>query len=400
METTTKRTESNTGQILLWFGAAVSISEIMTGALIAPLGLSQGIFAIILGHIIGAAILLPAGLIGAKSGLSAAESARISFGKYGSYGFSVLNILQLIGWTAVMIVNGAKALDVITGELASYNNEILWCIVIGGLICFWIVVGIKNLSKINYVVCSILFIFSLILGYTVFTQQSTEYFTTDTITFAEAVELNVAMSLSWLPLISDYTRLLKKPVSGTIGSVLGYSFGSLLMFIIGLGAAIYAGTSEVTTILLSAGMGAIALIIVVFSTVTTTFLDVYSAGVSAANFSKKINEKAAAIIMCIIGTVLAITVQISQYENFLYLIGSVFAPIFAILFVDFYIFGKNNIATEINIKNIIMWLVGFVIYRFLMSYSFFIGTTLPVMLIIGIICFVVNKFSSNYSKTI
>lgn len=163
----TKEIKTSTfSQVLLWFGAAVSISELMTGALIAPLGLEQGILAILIGHVIGALVLFPAGLIGAESGLSWAESTRISFGKYGSYGFSVINIMQLLGWTAVMIISAAKAFDGIVKQFWSYQNEPLWCIAIGLFICLWIVVGLKNLSKLNVVVITLLFICTIVLSFT------------------------------------------------------------------------------------------------------------------------------------------------------------------------------------------------------------------------------------------
>jgi putative hydroxymethylpyrimidine transporter CytX len=382
-------------QILLWFGAAVSIAEIFTGALLAPLGLKNGILAIVLGHIIGAVILFFAGIIGAKSGFSAARSVRISFGKYGSFGFSILNLLQLLGWTAIMIVNAAKSLDGITSQVFNYQNEKLWCVVIGLLICLWVAIGIKNLSKLNPFVISALFIFSIILGYIVFKQKSTVVSSSEIISFGSAIELNVVMCLSWLPLISDYTMRLQKPVSGTVGSVLGYFFGGILMFTIGLGAAIYAETPDISTILLTAGLGAIALFIVVISTVTTTFLDVYSAGVSIVNLNGKINEKIAAIITCIFGTLLAILVPMSQYMNFLYLIGSVFAPLFSILFVDYFMIDRKeiNLQKTLNLKNVLLWCVGFVIYRLLMQYDTPVGITLPVMAAIGALYFLICKGS-------
>jgi len=391
------KTENNKvstfSQVLLWFGAAVSIAEILTGSLLAPLGLGQGVLSIFIGHVIGAVILFLAGLIGAKSGFSAAESARISFGKYGSFGFSILNILQLLGWTAIMIINGATALDGVTGRLWGYENEKLWCVLIGLLIILWVAVGVKNLSKVNVVVVTALFLLTLILGFTVFKGAGTGAPVEETMTFGGAVELNVAMSLSWLPLISDYTRELKKPVAGTLGSVLSYFVGSVLMFVIGLGAAIYAGTSDISAILMSAGLGLAAFIIVVFSTVTTTFLDVYSAGVSAANLNKKINVKWGGLLICIAGTVIALAVSMSQYENFLYFIGSVFAPLFAILFVDYYLFRRQTVQPVRSrvIKNSVLWVVGFVGYRLLIPYNSIVGITLPVMAAIGLLCFVINK---------
>lgn len=337
------RKASTFSQVLLWFGAAISVAEIITGALLAPLGLIHGILAIIVGHIIGGLILFLAGFIGAESRISAAWSVRISFGKYGSFGFSILNILQLVGWTAIMSVNCAKALDGITEQLWAYGNQRMWCVIVGLFICIWILIGLKNLSKVNVAVMAALLFFSLILGVVVFRSIGrTENLVEESMTFGTAVEMNVAMALSWLPLISDYTRDVKEPFLGTLGSVFGYFSGSLLMFIIGLGAAIFAGSSDISAIMLSAGLGIIALIIVLLSTVTTTFLDVYSAAISAVNINEKIHEKTAAIICCVIGIIIAMLVSMDQYEAFLYLIGSVL-PLYLLFCSWISIFSKRRI---------------------------------------------------------
>jgi putative hydroxymethylpyrimidine transporter CytX len=202
----------------------------------------------------------------------------------------------------------------------------------------------------------------------------------------------VTMALSWLPLIADYTRNVKFKKSGVLCSVFGYFTGSSLMFIIGLGAAIYAGTSDICTILLAAGLGIVALIIVVFSTVTTTFLDVYSAGVSFVNLNSKANEKAAALVVCLIGLVLAMLVPISQYENFLYLIGSVFAPLFAVLLTDYFIFKKQKVdpGSLFSLKNAALWIVGVIAYRLLLSWDSPFGITLPVMMIVSLLGILLN----------
>ncbi|MGE4283236.1 MAG: putative hydroxymethylpyrimidine transporter CytX [Clostridia bacterium] len=392
MEQTNKTT--NFSQALLWLGAAISIAEILTGALIAPLGLEKGIFAILLGHIIGCVILYFSGFIGAKSKLSAIESTRISFGQYGSYVFSILNILQLVGWTAVMIINGAKAFDVVTKTAFGFQNEVLWSILIGALICVWIIVGIKNLTKINIIAVGGLFIFTIILGWVVFfsnAPNANEIISS--ISFGAAVELSVIMPLSWLPLISDYTRNLKNEKSGTLVSAVSYSIGSTFMYVIGLGAALFAGTSDISAILIAAGLSFIALVIVLFSTVTTTFLDVYSAAVSFVNISRKSNEKLVSILVCVIGVIIALSVPTTQYESFLYLIGSAFAPLFAIMITDFFILKNNTLNSSclFNMKNSVIWVIGVILYRLLMNIDTPIGSTLPTMLLVALICIIVNK---------
>ena len=92
---------------LIWFGAGVSIAEIVTGTYLASLGMEKGILAIIIGHLIGCSLLFRAGVIGAKTKKSAMETVKDSFGIHGGQLFAILNVLQLAGWTAIMIYDGA-----------------------------------------------------------------------------------------------------------------------------------------------------------------------------------------------------------------------------------------------------------------------------------------------------
>ncbi len=382
---------SSLSQGALWFGAAVSLAEILTGALIAPLGFGKGVAAIILGHLIGTAVLYYTGFIGASSRLSAIESTRISFGKYGSWLFSVLNMVQLLGWTAVMIASGAGAMAGVTQAAFGFGNVSLWCVVIAAFIAVWVMLGSRHLARINGIAVGALFIFTLILGYTVFRNAGTAAGIVEgTMSFGGAVELSAIMPLSWLPLISDYTRHVRHEKRGTLCSAWGHFIGSTFMYVIGLGAAIYAGTSDISAILVSAGMGVMALLIIVLSTVTTTFLDAYSAGVSSANLHPWIDEKAVALGICGLGAVIAVCVPFSQYENFLYAIGSVFAPLFAILLTDYFILKNQAVDVHclLNARNIVIWVAGVIGYRMLMAYDSPVGITLPVMLVIGMICII------------
>ena len=142
---------------LIWFGAGVSIAEILTGTYLAPLGMAKGLAAILLGHVIGCSLLFLAGLIGGFARRSAMETVKMSFGHKGSLLFSTLNVLQLLGWTAIMIYDGALAAG---GALGA--GQTVWCLVIGGLILVWILIGIRNLGKINTVAMAALFIFCLL----------------------------------------------------------------------------------------------------------------------------------------------------------------------------------------------------------------------------------------------
>ena len=373
---------------LIWFGAGVSLAEILTGTAFAPLGFQKGILAIIIGHIIGCTMLFLAGVIGGKTRRSAMETVKMSFGQNGGVFFSFLNVLQLVGWTAIMIYDGALAADGVLN-----TGRWVWCLVIGALIIVWILVGITNLGKVNTIAMAALFILTLVLCKVIFFSGAAgNVDTSEAMSFGAAVELAVEMPLSWLPLISDYTREAEEPVKATAVSAVVYGIISCWMYVIGMGAAIYTGEYDIAQIMVKAGLGIAGLLIIVFSTVTTTFLDAYSAGISAESVFSKLNGKYAAVAVTVIGTVGAIVYPMDNITDFLYLIGSVFAPMIAIQIADFFILKRaDSLSDAIDVTNIVIWIVGFVLYRYLMGVDIPVGNTLPDMAVTIVICVIIRK---------
>ena len=369
---------------LIWFGAGVSIAEILTGTYFSSLGFGKGLAAILIGHVIGCLMLFLAGVIGGKSRLSAMETVKSSFGSLGGLVFAFLNVLQLVGWTAIMIYDGALAANGIFS-----TGRWIWCLVIGALIILWIVIGITNLGKINTIAMGLLFLLTLVLCKVIFFDGNV--MTTaadDSMSFGAAVELAVAMPLSWLPLISDYTREAKEPVKATAVSAIVYGLVSCWMYVIGMGAAIFTGESDIAQILLKAGLSIVGLLIIVFSTVTTTFLDAYSAGISSKSIVSTIKGKYAAIAVTVIGTLGAILFPMDDITDFLYLIGSVFAPMIAIQIADFFILHRDKREENFDWRNLIIWVIGFILYRILMRVDLPVGNTLPDMVITALVAII------------
>ena len=362
---------------LIWFGAGVSIAEILTGTYFAPLGMAKGFAAIVIGHGIGCAMMFLAGLIGGRTGRSAMETVKMSFGRKGSLLFSVLNVLQLVGWTAIMIYDGALAANGIAGVGAW-----VWCLVIGALILVWIAVGITDLGRINQIVMTLLFLLTLVLCKVIFFGgNGVMTAPDDSLSFGAAVELAVAMPLSWLPLISDYTREAEKPFAATLASTLTYGAVSCWMYLIGMGAAIYTGQSDIALIMVQAGLGVAALVILVLSTVTTTFLDAWSAGISSESIFAGLKGRQVAMAVTVIGTVGAIVFPMDDITDFLYLIGSVFAPMIAVQIADYFLLKTDVSGKEISVSRLVIWFLGFLAYRVLMGVDLPLGSTLPDMVI-------------------
>lgn len=381
---------------LIWFGAGVSMSEILTGTYFAPLGIKTGLFAILIGHIIGGILLFLAGYLGAKTRNNAMETVAVSFGRKGNLPFSVLNILQLAGWLAILNYDGALAANGIFSVGAG-----VWCAVIGVLLLLWVLVGLKRLEKINMVAMTALFLMTLVLCFVIVTRGNFgtlfngSSVNKDVLTFGAAIELSAAMPLSWIPVISDYTSNSTKPVKATVVSTIVYCLVSCWMYLIGMSAAIGMGTSDIAQISLRAGLGVVGLLIILFSTVTTNFLAAHSAGVSGEvigeSFSKHINGKYLSILVVLLGTIAAILYPMDNIEDFLYLINSVFAPMIAVMIADFFFNKKRSVAKEWDWTNLIVWLIGLSLYRVLMHVDIVIGYTLPDIVITAVLCVIVHR---------
>ena len=361
---------------LIWFGAGVSLAEILTGTCFAPLGFRDGGIAIIAGHVIGCFLLFLAGLIGARTRRSAMETVKMAFGARGGLLFAVLNVMQLVGWTSIMIYDGALAANSVMDA-----GHWLWCLVIGALIIVWIRIGILQIERVNAVAMTGLFLLTVLLCSVIMGGAGTAEGSAagEAMSFAMALELSIAMPLSWLPLISDYTREAEKPAAAAAVSALVYGLVSCWMYFIGMGAAILTGESDIARIMLHAGLGAAGLGVVVLSTVTTTYLDAYSAGVSSESIVRGISGRTVGIGVTVFGVAAACLYPMDDITGFLYIIGSVFAPMIAVQIASCFLLREDASGRSVHAVNLGVWFVGFLCYRCLMTLDTPVGSTLPTM---------------------
>ena len=383
----------------LWAGAAISLAEILTGGLLAPLGLKKGILLILLGHLIGCLILAFTGIIGFKEKKPSLIASRVSLGRYGSYLVSIFNIIQLIGWTAIMLIQCANA----TGGLLNLSSRAVFIaaiIVTGLIVIIWAFFLIKSINLLNNIAVGLLFLLcAIILGMILLNSGHSPAIVAGSISVGAALELSIIMPLSWVPLISDYSMSARSARGSFWGSFIGYFVASSFMYIIGLAAAVYTGSSSITGILGSMRLGAAALAVVVLATVTTTYVDVYSAVMSAINIGPKLSKKALIVIVTGIGTVTALIFPMENYQGFLYIIGSAFAPIFAVILTDYFLFKADRSKIAVNIVGIFCAGIGAAVYYLFISLDLPFGSTLPSMFITAtlyaVIRLAVNKYKTK-----
>lgn len=382
-----KRTSIFTNGVI-WFGVAISVSEIVCGIEIGEAAKLENIWLpLILGHVLGGIMLYFVGLIGAKVRLNAMETTASTFGKYGSKFFASLNLLQLIGWIAVLNAQGATAL----AGLKLPISFPLTCVLLAVLIAAWVFVGLRKTAKITTVVMCLLTILLVVLTAKLFgvdpaavasdaaASQAAHQFG-----FWTIFEISIAMPLSWLPVISDYTKDAERPTAATVISAVSYTVASLWMYFIGLqiaglGLGVEKGIAEA---ILLAGIGIPGVIIVALSTVTTNFLAANSAGESAKAIFSKLNPKIAGVVVCGLSTVLAIWGIVDHYIGFLYLIAAVFAPMAAVLLVSFFFVKERLEKNGFWIWNLFAWAVGFTVYEIAVNTGVeFIGPTILAVVI-------------------
>ncbi|WP_405323218.1 cytosine permease [Fibrobacter sp.] len=376
---------------IIWFGVAISVSEIEAGIEIGAAAARDSLWLpLMLGHILGGILLFFVGLIGARVRLNAMETTKSTFGKYGSKFFAALNTFQLLAWVAVLNAQGASA-------LAGLNLPIsfpLTCVILAALIAAWVYVGIRRSANVTTVVMAALTVLLAILSVKLFGLGSgssaaanvagaaENAATATALKFWNIFEISIAMPISWLPVISDYTKDAEKPVKATAISAIAYTFASIWMYIIGIEISGIGASNNIAQAILLAGLGIPGIIIVVLSTVTTNFLAANSAGESSKAIYSKINPKIAGVVVSFLSAALAISGIMEHYISFLYLIASVFAPMAAVLLVSFYFSKERTESLGAWLWNIFAWLAGFIAYQVAEHFdSVFLGPTLLAVIV-------------------
>jgi putative hydroxymethylpyrimidine transporter CytX len=249
------------------------------------------------------------------------------------------------------------------------------------LVAIWVYVGIQRSSKITTVVMFVLTILLIALTVKLFASQTgTVIQNSGMLSFWNIFEISIAMPVSWLPVISDYTKDVKNPVKATAVSAIAYTLASLWMYFIGI-EVVGLGTLDVSQAILISGLGIPGVIILVLSTVTTNFLATNSAGESSKAIFNRLDPKITGVFVSILSAILAISGIMNHYINFLYLITSVFAPMAAVLLVSFYL-GEGDNDAKTWYFNIFAWLAGFIVYQITVNMdSIFLGPTLLAVIV-------------------
>jgi nucleobase:cation symporter-1, NCS1 family len=389
--------------LLLWAGAAVSLAEIWAGGLLVPLGITAGILAVLLGHVIGNTPLALGGIIGARTGLPSMVCVRPSFGVRGSYFATVLNLVQLVGWTGVMLWIGGQAAQAVRPfPEAGFRG---WVLVAGIVTTLWAVLGRRFWKWVQRIAVTALLFLCFVMTYLLFSQygwdQLTKISSKGSMPFMVGLDLVIAMPMSWLPLVCDYTRFGKGTPAAFWGTWIGYFLVSSWMYVLGLSAALATGSatpeSMVLDLMVGMGLALPAIMIVLFSTFTTTFLDIYSTAVSSLNIWPGLGERRGSILCGIMGTALALVFPATAYESFLLFIGSVFCPLFGVVLADYFVLRKGTSFEEdscdrgsywysagFNPWAFAAWGAGFALYHALQRETS-IGSSIPSLVIAGVI---------------
>jgi putative hydroxymethylpyrimidine transporter CytX len=410
---------------LLWAGAAVSLAEIWAGGLIVPLGLGLGLLAILIGHFIGNTPFALGGLIGSRWGIPSMVSVRPSFGIKGSYFAAALNVIQLIGWTAVMLIVCGGAADAIS-KFYGFSKPNLWILLSGIITTLWALVGHRIWKWLERISVVALLVLCLAMTYLIFKEYGwgmlSQIPRQNEFPFMVGMDLVIAMPISWLPLVSDYSRFAKDSKSSFWGTWMGYFIISSWMYLIGLAASLATQSSDpsgvIMNLMLKFGWAIPALVIALFSTFTTTFLDIYSTAISGLNIVPKLGERKGVVIGGVLGTVTALIFpSLLNYEDFLLFIGAMFCPLFGIVLVDYFLKRRGSIALDdlyrkdgkyrfwkgINPLAILAWAIGFVIYLgfspmliekvlgIKWAFPWPIGSSLPSMILAGLVYWFVKR---------
>jgi nucleobase:cation symporter-1, NCS1 family len=334
-----KRAFGTSDAFALWFSLGIGLLVAQAGALLVPgLSLPHALMAIVIGTVIGVVLLSLAGVIGTDTGLAAMSSLRPTLGVRGASVPAVLNAIQLVGWGSFEIIVMRDSADALAKQSFNLSMPLVWTILFGALATLLAVSGPLSFVRRFLRTWGIWLLLAGAgwLTWNLLAKQDLGALMArpgnGEMAFGAGIDLVVAMPLSWLPLIADYTRF-GRSAGGTFrGTLFGYGIANLWFYALGAvyGLAAGGGDALLTVALAQAG-GGIALLLILIDEIDNAFADIHSAAVSTGTFWGRLSVPMLSAAFGALCTLVALLVAMGKYQNFLLLIGSVFAPLFGVV---------------------------------------------------------------------
>lgn len=390
-----RRTLSGFDLAVLWADLGVGLLVLVTGALLVPgLGFGAAAAAIVLGSVVGVTLLALAGSAGADHGVTSMVLFRPVLGVRGSWIPSALNAVQLVGWTAVELWAMSFVADLVSRRVFGWSSRPVWLAlvtVVCTALALWGPLGVTRIWMKRFAAWVVTAICALVTIAVLTTDGIGDALTRPGTggfpTFGLAVDLVIAMPVSWLPLVADYTRFGTRPRAAFGGTFGGYLFANVWLYLLGtllvLGPGAEPSPAGIATGVLAVAGGSIAgvlfLVGLLAGETDEAFADVYSGGLSLRNIFPRLSRTAATVGIAAISCALAAWLTMERYESFLFLLGSVFVPLFGILVADHFVNRRRRVVVEdlykaggrywysrgVRTAALLPWLAGFVVYHWI-----------------------------------
>jgi putative hydroxymethylpyrimidine transporter CytX len=367
---------------LLWGNLGVSLLVLVAGTYLVPaLSLPEAFLAIGVGSLIGNTMLGVAGMIGADARVPSMVLMRAPLGLKGSWGPTVLNAAQCVGWSIFELLIIATAVAALSDELFGFRAQWLWTLLFGGVALAMALLGpIDFVRKVvrKYAVWAVLASLLYLTWWALDGSGFSELWDREGeggSSVLEGVDLVVAITVSWIPLVADYTRFSRGRSGAFWGTAVGYFAASVWLWLLG---AVLFFSRDVTdpaalpVAVAAGGIGAVlALLAVTVDETDEAFANVYSTAVSIQNVAPQLPQRRLLVAVAAVATLGALTIDLLAYESFLILLGSFFVPLFGVLLADWLVAGARYVPRDVfagpavRWGMIAAWIAGFALYQWL-----------------------------------
>ncbi len=383
----------------LWFSLGVGLLVMQVGAYLVPaVGTQDAVWAILLGSLLGAGLLAWTARIGCDTGLSSAGLMHTVYGPSFARLPVLLNILQLVGWTAFELVimrDGTAAILQQTWGLDPAApttlaiTTVLWGAVLAALMAgsmLGLVRGFISRWGLPLVALSLLWLSWHFVGVAQAKGWASIWNRPGAggMSPLNALDLVMAMPVSWLPLVADYARHGRSARSTLGGTWLGYALANVWCYALGVlvASVVEPGTDLVGALLLAQG-GLLALGLILLDELDNAYGDVYSGALSAHSLRPQTTLKRYGLWGAVLCTVLAIALPMHSLEPFLLLLSSVFVPLYGVI-IGRLGWGGDTSHTKgagVNTGTILLWLAGIGLYHALATWAPSWGSALPTLVV-------------------
>ena len=307
------------------------------------------------------------GSIGARTGFNSYLLVRLAFGDTGARIVNLAFSISLLGWFGINLNLFGRAIAGLSSDvLGVVPPELLVTICASVLITVTTIIGFRAINFVSTLMIPVLMLVAVVFLAAVVGQGGSQSIMSQTqMSLGDGISSIVGSIVIGCIIMPDITRFLRSSNGALVTSGASYMVFQPFVMWVGASAAFALATDDITTIMLTLGLGLGAFAIIIAGSWVLNALNLYSAVLGVTASFPRVNARNTAILLGALGVTAGLMNILDSFVEFLFYLSIVFIPVAGVVIVDHFVVRQSHYSVDVvadnqplNARGLFAWFTG------------------------------------------